>query len=401
MPRALLRVIIIGGGLGGLCLAQGLKQAGIAFTVFERDADAGARAQGYRLSMTPDGFAAIRKNLPDPLWQRVAGAIAPLGGMALATEQLDELMFIKVPAAETAVRRYGSISRVTLRDILLAELGDHVQFAKQFARYEIAADQSVRCVFEDGTAAHGDLLVGCDGASSRVGAQVLPAAARSDTGVCAIAGKIPLDDATRADYLAPPLGDSAVIIDRKPGGMFLAKHELDGGQGAYIYWSIGGSRQRFPDGLDAMPAAALLQLVAQMTAGWHPRLLRLLQRADPATVRVLRFRVSTQVKPWPSGPVTLLGDAIHSMPPSGGLGANTAVIDASVLAEELAGYAGGRGSLVDAVHHYEAKMRKYAYPAIDESMQNLRRMARENPFARRAGRVGAKLAGKLLGMTRR
>jgi hypothetical protein len=46
-------------------------------------------------------------------------------------------------------------------------------------------------------------------------------------------------------------------------------------------------------------------------------------------------------------------------------------------------------------------MRRYAYAAVDESMGNLRRMARENPLVRGVGRVGAKLAGRMLGMTRR
>src|SRR3954467_13314017 len=108
-----LHVTIVGGGLGGLCLAQGLKKAGIGFTVFERDEDASARIQGYRLSITADGFEAIHSNLPTPLWERVQAATDPLtDGMSLVTEQPDELLFIKAPAPESHVRRFGSISRV-------------------------------------------------------------------------------------------------------------------------------------------------------------------------------------------------------------------------------------------------------------------------------------------------
>ena len=49
------KVLIVGGGLGGLCLAQGLKKAGIDFRVFERDASPVSRLQGYRLSINPAG----------------------------------------------------------------------------------------------------------------------------------------------------------------------------------------------------------------------------------------------------------------------------------------------------------------------------------------------------------
>ncbi|MEI9939226.1 MAG: NAD(P)/FAD-dependent oxidoreductase [Pseudomonadota bacterium] len=396
-----LHVTIIGGGLGGLCLAQGLKKAGIGFTVFERDEDASARIQGYRLSITADGFEAIYKNLPTKLWQRVEEATDPLkDGMSLVTEQLDELMFIKAPAPESEVRRFGSISRVALREILLADLGDDVQFGKRFSRYELLPDQSVRAFFEDGAVADGQLLVGCDGVNSKVQPQFQPSAGREDTGVCAISGKIPFQGASLADFLSASVGESAVIIDKQPQGMFLGKHQLEEDQGSYLFWSFGGPRERFPANLDALPPDGLIQLAQQMTNGWHPRLHAMIGKADPATVRVLRFRASKRVAPWRPSTVTLLGDAIHSMPPSGGLGANTALRDASALCEALINNSRGHGTLVEAVGDYEKRMFEYAFPAIDESMNNLRRMTRANLFARRAGRIGAKVAGTLLGMKR-
>jgi salicylate hydroxylase len=144
-----------------------------------------------------------------------------------------------------------------------------------------------------------------------------------------------------------------------------------------------------------MTPESLIQLADQMTAGWHPRLKSMIRRADPATVMLLKFRTSVQVEAWSPGPVTLLGDAIHSMPPSGGLGANTALMDAAVLCESLSDFKKGRCTLVRAVGDYEKKMFKYAFPAVDESMSNLRRVANENVFSRRVGRVGMKVAGRL------
>ena len=55
-----MRVSIVGAGLGGLCLAQGLRGAGIEAEVYERDPAITARFQGYRLVLNPAGFAALR-----------------------------------------------------------------------------------------------------------------------------------------------------------------------------------------------------------------------------------------------------------------------------------------------------------------------------------------------------
>ena len=50
-----LDVAVIGGGIGGLCLAHGLKNAGVAVRVYERDPSGTARTQGFRIHIDPDG----------------------------------------------------------------------------------------------------------------------------------------------------------------------------------------------------------------------------------------------------------------------------------------------------------------------------------------------------------
>jgi 2-polyprenyl-6-methoxyphenol hydroxylase-like FAD-dependent oxidoreductase len=119
----------------------------------------------------------------------------------------------------------------------------------------------------------------------------------------------------------------------------------------------------------------------------------LVAATDPATVVLTPIRTATQVDAWPARRVTLLGDAIHSMPPTAGVGANTALRDAELLAGNLARVAEGRVPLLDAIADYEARMREYGFAAVRESLANLRRQQRtENPL----GLAGMKLVLRVL-----
>jgi choline dehydrogenase-like flavoprotein len=69
MPTSPINVIIIGAGTGGLCLAQGLKRAGISVAVYERDRTRADGLQGYRVGIDADGKRALRANLPPELYQ--------------------------------------------------------------------------------------------------------------------------------------------------------------------------------------------------------------------------------------------------------------------------------------------------------------------------------------------
>src|SRR5205807_5323015 len=69
LTEDIMHVLIIGGGIGGLCLAQGLRRRGVSVAVYERDRTPDARLQGYRLSIEPPGSAALHDCLPPELWQ--------------------------------------------------------------------------------------------------------------------------------------------------------------------------------------------------------------------------------------------------------------------------------------------------------------------------------------------
>ena len=135
-------IAIVGGGIGGLCLAQGLKKSGMHVTVYERDETPASRVQGYRVHIDPQGSTALHQCLPDHLWeifQSTQGDYAE--GITLVTEQLQELLRIHADAVSVdPIARHRSISRITLRHVLLAGLQDAVRFNKRFVRYEERPD---------------------------------------------------------------------------------------------------------------------------------------------------------------------------------------------------------------------------------------------------------------------
>lgn len=370
-------VLIAGGGLGGLCLAQGLKKAGIASTVFERDVSPTSRLTGYRLSLTPDGFKALHSCLPEALWKRaLATATDQDEGIHFIGPDLSVRFFKQTPAAESESHRWGSISRVSLREILLEGLEDRVHFGKQVEGYEVLAEDTVRLRFSDGTSVEGASLVGADGTHSKIREQLMPESNRIDTGSAAIAAKVPYDAQTKADYDPEPIVESAVVLDKAPQGLFLARHKIEtrGMEDNYIFWSFLTPRQRLPQNLGSMSEEALIALVDEMTPGFDERLKRLIRRGVPSSVQRLTYEASIRPKRWPAGPVTVLGDAVHNMPPTGGEGANMALKDGMVLTAALVDHFSNGRPLADVLEDYETEMIEYAFNAVETSLFNLHRM---------------------------
>src|SRR5262249_27797725 len=162
-----LHVIIIGGGVGGLCLAQGLRKAGISVALYEK----GPKRvdphwlQGYQIHINPSGSRALKECLPPTAWETVlANACVPNAGFQVLTEQMKELVFVEPEMMNGT--SHVQIVRATLREVLLEDLGDTVSFRKEFTRYERTANGKVTAFFKDGTIAVGDVLVGADGTSS-------------------------------------------------------------------------------------------------------------------------------------------------------------------------------------------------------------------------------------------
>ncbi|MFF7471267.1 FAD-dependent monooxygenase [Streptomyces sp. NPDC008092] len=111
--------------------------------------------------------------------------------------------------------------------------------------------------------------------------------------------------------------------------------------------------------------------VLSRTEGRHPVLRALIEQADPDNSTLLSIRVVRPGERWASGPVTLLGDAIHAASPTGGNGANTALRDADLLRRRLVEAGEGRQDLLGAVADYERQMFEYGAEAVRSSLDKL------------------------------
>ncbi|GIH93499.1 FAD-dependent oxidoreductase [Planobispora siamensis] len=403
----MLRVLIAGGGIGGLCLAQGLHQAGADVTVFERAAAPDAFKEGYRIHIDPDGSRALHACLPAERFALFESACGrPPEAFAFLTEQLTELLSVdvlKAGARPDPIAAHRSINRFTLRQILLDGLGDRVRFGKELRRYETAPDGTVTAYFADGGRATGDVLVGAEGTHSRVRAQLLPHAERADTGVDGIAGRLPLTPQTLSLLPAHLHRGPAMVL--APGGrnVFLATHQYRSGtdlpehlqpadRGDYLVWGLSARRATLPrTGLDRMPRARLHCLAQDLAATWHPHLRRIIQESAPATVSAFTIRTAVPVAAWPPSTVTVLGDAIHSMPPSRGIGANTALRDAELLCRSLVAAGSHPAGVTAAIGGYERQMREYGFAAVKASVQALRQSVTGNPVAFTVSKVALRM----------
>jgi 2-polyprenyl-6-methoxyphenol hydroxylase-like FAD-dependent oxidoreductase len=380
-------VAVAGGGLGGLCLAQGLARAGADVIVYERDADLASRQQGYRLHVDARAGLALAATLPpESLAMFQATCSRPSTRLAIVTEQLRVLREQGTagagPDPYAPATMSTSVNRQTLREVLAAGLDGRIAFGHELVRYEAgeagaAGAAGVRLYFADGEEAEADVLVGADGVNSAVRRQYLPAAEPADSGTRCIYGKTPLGPdaplvARFSDGFTAVVGGRlgmavGVVRFREPPQAFGLSPVQD-----YLMWALAGDRQAFgvPDReLTALDPAGLHALSARLIRTWHPDLRALQAQADVGETFAIRVRTSPAVPAWPPSRVTVLGDAIHAMSPARGSGANTALKDAALLSG-LLGAAGAEGvDVVAAIGDYERQLREYGYAAVAASAE--------------------------------
>ena len=381
-----LKIIVIGGGAGGLCLAQGLKKAGIGVEVYERDAAPTSRMAGYRLSISPSGAQALRACLPADLYAQFAlESGRPIRRVSFVDHHLKTLLAFDLRdidrASPTAER---PIARAALRRLLLAGLGEIVHFGKRLVSCETTSDQRAVAHFDDGTSVGADLIVGADGANSRTRAALLPGHARNDLGILAFGGKIPLGNVSRDLIPAPVLLGPTLAMGPRGRFMFASALEYEdlvnqAPREEYAMWGVSAPRAQLgiadPTSLDP---PALRAAARAIVADWDPSLRGLVEAADLGSLTTFPIRAAVEVKPWPTQRITLLGDALHNMPPYRGVGANVALWDAALLTDTLARVSQRRAPLLAALGDYERAIVANGFPAVRRSVAAARRFHSES-----------------------
>ncbi|MGW8727092.1 FAD-dependent oxidoreductase [Streptomyces sp. NPDC055808] len=372
-----MRVSVVGAGLGGLALAQGLRGAGIEADVFERDAGIGARFQGYRLMLNPIGFQAVRDCLPTR-WHPLLDEIV----MDASAEQLILDPRLNEIGRLGAGRTGIVVDRQVLRHLLLTGLTVHTDAA--LTGYQVLANGKVQARFARRDPVTADLLVGADGVTSAVRGVLSPGTTPTDTGVRFVIGRTPLTDeftGLSQAYGSKITGDGVSLLlgamrFRTPPRLAaeqLAPEVTLPDMGDYVRWAM----ILPPNGALGDQTATAQDAVLARMEGWHPELRALIEQADPDNSTLLSIRTVKPGERWASGPVTLLGDAIHATSPTGGNGANTALRDADLLRRCLIEAGEGRQDLLSSVDGYERQMFEYGAEAVRSSLEKLPAFAPE------------------------
>jgi 2-polyprenyl-6-methoxyphenol hydroxylase-like FAD-dependent oxidoreductase len=318
-------VTIIGAGLGGLTLARVLHVHGIAATIYEAEASADARAQGGMLDIHEhNGQLALKAA---GLFEKFLEIIHP-GGQA--TRILDKHGNVLLDEPDDGTGGRPEVPRGELRRILLNALpAGTVRWGHKLTAATPLGSGRHTLTFADGSTATTDLLVGADGAWSRV-RPLLSEAIPAYVGTSFIETYL-YDADTRHKASAKAVGGGALFAVA-PGRGILAHHEPHGVLHTYVALS---EPKDWIDSIDFSDPVAAVARVTEEFDGWAPELIALL--TDAETAPVLRTLHALPIEHrWDRVPgVTLLGDAAHLMIPSGE-GANLAMFDGAELGQSIA-----------------------------------------------------------------
>ncbi len=322
-------VTIIGAGLGGLMLARVLHVHGIASTVHEGDAGANARTQGGMLDIHENnGQAALRAA---GLHDRFVGLIHP-GGQQSRVLDKDGRVLLDHPDDGTGGR--PEVPRGELRRILLESLpAGTVRWGHKVTGVRSLGGGRHEVSFANGATTRTELLVGADGAWSKV-RPLVSAAKPAYVGTTFVETTL-LDSDVRHPAGAQVVGGGALFA-MAPGQGVFAHREPRGVLHAYLALT---RPEDWIAGIDfSDPAAARARVAAEFT-GWAPALTALITEGEtnPVPRPIYSLPVAHRWERVPG--VTLLGDAAHLTAPSGE-GANLAMYDGAELARFIAAHPG-------------------------------------------------------------
>jgi 2-polyprenyl-6-methoxyphenol hydroxylase-like FAD-dependent oxidoreductase len=345
------KVLIVGGGIGGLTAALALTKAGLDAVVFEQAARLEDVQSGGGLLVWNNGMRALREI---GLHEQVQASAAVLDvttfnsyrGDLLATWPIDQV------ARDLGVPTVGVV-RGDLHKVLADALGpDAIQVGAHYESFE-AGGHGVTVRFSDGREEHGDVLVGADGVRSSVRGDVLGLRDLRPPGYWGIQAVIQFDH--------PQAQHGMFATYWGPGSRF-AYHHVGAGR---LYWFA------VEDGDGSEPAAERIQIVRERLKSWPEPVRSIIAATQDSEIAVMDIADAKPVKQWGTGPATLLGDAAHPILPNLGQGTSQALEDAVVFADALR----GASDVVAALRSYE-KRRAPRTAGLVNFSRNLGRLGR-------------------------
>src|SRR5437868_11796997 len=351
-----MRVLIAGGGIGGLTAALSLLRHGIDVEVYEQAAE--LKEVGAGVQLAANGTRVLH----------ALGVVEQLKAIH-AKPQVKEIRHWQTgetwklfDLGPVSIERYGAPYFTVFRPDLLAVLAQAVVRAKADALHLGARcrgftqdAESVTLQLENGAMVRGDALIGADGVHSRIRQALFGADRPEFTGVIAWRGIVPME--RLPPHMARRVGSNWV----GPGG-HIVHYPLRAGR----LMNFVGALERADWRVESWSARGTQEELAADFRGWHADIQAFVRAIDMPYKWALMVRAP--LERWTVGRVTLLGDAAHSMLPFLAQGAVMAIEDGYVLARCVAGY-----EVETALQRYEAARRERTRRTVEGSAANIHR----------------------------
>jgi salicylate hydroxylase len=354
--RAKPRVLIAGGGIGGLTAALALLKSGIDVEVYEQAAELKEVGAGVQLAAN-----GTRVLYALGLGEELKALSSEAQGKEIRLWNTGETwkLFDLGPAS---IERYGfpyfTVYRPDLLEVLARavrrERSDAIRLGARCAGFS-QDDDGVTLKLENGTTVRGDALIGADGVHSRIRQAMLGADKPQFTGVMVWRGIVPMQRLPR--HMARMVGSNWI----GPGG-HVVHYPLRAGK----VMNFVGALERSDWQIESWSTRGTPQELIADFRGWHDDIQAFIREIETP------YKWALMVRPpldrWTVNRVTLLGDAAHSMLPFLAQGAIMAVEDGCVLARCLAKY-----DLPEALARYEAARKERTTRTVEGSAANIHR----------------------------